>query len=245
MHSERSAKIRTTAAVCGALLAPWVSLAQSRDGDELRALLTPPPVAADVELPEARRVPAEQRVAAYRDSSWKAPKTSWGHPSLEGTWSTDDVRGIPFDRPAALGTQESLSEPQFLERARMQQRGHDLATNEETFLRNEWGTRTFGFSSLVVELSRGPRLIEMRALCRRRGSLRHRRRRMKLPAHDAEPCPDELEFNSTTGRHARGRRRIAIGRRAVGCECRSFDARDCARWLSIPKIARRNRRHFL
>jgi hypothetical protein len=155
MHSERSAKIRTTAAVCGALLAPWVSLAQSRDGDELRALLTPPPVAADVELPEARRVPAEQRVAAYRDSSWKAPKTSWGHPSLEGTWSTDDVRGIPFDRPAALGTQESLSEPQFLERARMQQRGHDLATNEETFLRNEWGTRTFGFSSLVVEPADG------------------------------------------------------------------------------------------
>src|SRR5690606_12755844 len=70
---------------------------------------------------------------------------------LEGTWSTDDMRGIPRDRPRELATQEFLTQEQFLERARTQQAGRNRAVNEETFLRNEWGTRTFGFSSLVVD----------------------------------------------------------------------------------------------
>src|SRR5690606_35857761 len=112
------------------------------------AILAQPPAAGTIELPESRRIPAEQQAAAYRDSSWTAPRTSWGHPSLEGTWSTDDMRGIPRDRPPELGTQEFLTEEQFLERARTQQAGRDRAVFEETFLRNEWGTRTFGFSSL-------------------------------------------------------------------------------------------------
>ncbi|HEX7080622.1 MAG TPA: hypothetical protein VF329_06385 [Gammaproteobacteria bacterium] len=114
-------------------------------------LLAQPRTDREVDLPESRRIPAEQTAAAYVDPEWKAPRTSWGHPSLEGTWSTDDMRGIPRDRPRELGTQEFLTEEQFLERAMRQEAGRDRAVNEETFLRNEWGTRTFGFSSLVVD----------------------------------------------------------------------------------------------
>jgi hypothetical protein len=109
------------------------------------------PAAPDVELPESRRIPAEQQAAAYKDPKWKAPRTSWGDPSLDGIWSTDDMRGIPRDRPAELGTQETLPEAQFLQRATSQHTGRDRAANDETFLRNEWGTRTFGFTSLVVD----------------------------------------------------------------------------------------------
>ena len=72
------------------------------------ALLAQPPAAESVELSEARRTPAEQQAAAYKDKNWTAPRTSWGHPNLQGTWSTDDMRGIPRERPEALGTQESL-----------------------------------------------------------------------------------------------------------------------------------------
>lgn len=61
------------------------------------------------------------------------------------------MRGIPRDRPRELGTQESLTQEQFLARARTQQAGRNRAVYEETFLRNEWGTRTFGFTSLVVD----------------------------------------------------------------------------------------------
>lgn len=114
-------------------------------------VLAQPPAANEVELTETRQVPAEQTAAANLDADWTAPTTSWGHPSLAGTWSTDDMRGIPRDRPEELGTQEFLTEAQFLERAMTQQAGRNRAVNTETFLRNEWGTRTFGFSSLVVD----------------------------------------------------------------------------------------------
>jgi hypothetical protein len=109
------------------------------------------PAAPDIELPASRRIPAEQQTALFKDPRWKAPRTSWGDPSLEGTWSTDDMRGIPRDRPRDFGTQETLSETQFLERARSQESGRQRAATTETFLRNEWGTRTFGFTSLVVD----------------------------------------------------------------------------------------------
>ena len=120
---------------------------------ELEALN--PPVPADLVLAEERRVPAETKAAAYADRRWTAPKTSWGHPSLQGTWSTDDMRGIPVDRPEALGTQESLSDEQFLERAKRQQAGSDHAANVQTFHRVAYGSRVFGFSSLVVDPPNG------------------------------------------------------------------------------------------
>jgi hypothetical protein len=65
------------------------------------------------------------------------------------------MRGIPRDRPQELADQEFLTEEQFLERARTQQAGRNRAVFEETFLRNEWGTRTFGFTSLVVDPPNG------------------------------------------------------------------------------------------
>jgi hypothetical protein len=114
-------------------------------------LLAQAPSAASVELAQSRSVPAEQTAAAYVNPRWAAPRTSWGHPSLEGTYSTDDMRGIPRDRPQDLGTQEFLSAEKFRERATTQQTGDNRARKEETFLRNEWGTRTFGYSSLVVD----------------------------------------------------------------------------------------------
>jgi hypothetical protein len=62
--------IRTAAALL-AVLAPAVLLAQA-------------PVAADVELAEARKIPAEHQAAAYKDPSWAPPRTSWGHRHLDG-----------------------------------------------------------------------------------------------------------------------------------------------------------------
>lgn len=113
------------------------------------------PPGTDTDLPEARRIPAEQTAAAYRDPSWTGPRTSWGHPSLEGTWSTDDMRGIPRDRPQQYGTRQSLPDEDFLQRAMQQHSGRDRAVNRETFLRNEWGTRTFGYTSLVIDPPNG------------------------------------------------------------------------------------------
>jgi hypothetical protein len=158
--SAISMAIRAAAAFVAAS-AQAMALAQAPAGTptaqplsrELAALN--PPVPDDLVLSEERRVPAERHVAAYNDPEWAAPKTSWGHPSLAGTWSTDDMRAIPVDRPQELGTQEFLNEQQFIERARRQQAGSDHAANVETFHRNSWGTRSFGFSSLVVDPPNG------------------------------------------------------------------------------------------
>jgi hypothetical protein len=40
--------------------------------------------------------------------TWKAPRTSWGHPDLQGTWSTATI--TPFERPADLAGKEFFTE---------------------------------------------------------------------------------------------------------------------------------------
>jgi hypothetical protein len=158
--SLRATAIRTAAALIAAS-APLAALAQAAAGAapsrpvsrEIEALN--PPVPDDIKVSEERRIPAEKKAAAYKDHKWTAPKTSWGHPNLEGTFATDDMRGIPFDRPVEFGTQEFLNDQQFVERAKRQQAGSDHAANVETFNKNTWGVRSFGFTSLVVDPPNG------------------------------------------------------------------------------------------
>lgn len=48
--------------------------------------------------------------------NWTPPKTTWGDPDLEGTWTSDDQRGVPFERPATFGTRKTLTEQELAER---------------------------------------------------------------------------------------------------------------------------------
>jgi hypothetical protein len=41
-------------------------------------------------------------VAAQNGRSWSAPRTPWGHPDLQGTYSNDDETGTPMERPRDL-----------------------------------------------------------------------------------------------------------------------------------------------
>jgi hypothetical protein len=102
-----------------------------------------------------RAVAAETTAATAKDPNWKAPRTAWGHPDLEGIWTSDDMRGIPTSRPPAQGERESLTPEEFARRAGGDESSRDRAVNQETFLRNEFGVRTFGYTSLVVEPSNG------------------------------------------------------------------------------------------
>jgi hypothetical protein len=109
--------------------------------------------AADVSNLRSR--PAEATAAAVADPSWTVPRTSWGHASLEGVWTTDDLRSVPMNRPEAFGTRERLTDAEFLERAQRDQAGRDEAVNVGSFLQHEWGVRTFGYTSLVVDPPNG------------------------------------------------------------------------------------------
>jgi hypothetical protein len=99
----------------------------------------------------ARQMPAETTAAAAKNPNWAPPKTSWGQPDLQGVWTSDDMRSVPTARPANVGDRVSLTTEEFTRRASGDTGSRDRAVNQETVLRNEWGIRTFGYTSLIVD----------------------------------------------------------------------------------------------
>ena len=102
-----------------------------------------------------RAIPAETTAARAKDPNWKAPKTAWGHPNLEGVWTSDDMRSVQMSRAPQYGTRELLTPEEFTRRASGDEGSRDRAVNQETILRNEFGVRTFGYTSFVVDPPNG------------------------------------------------------------------------------------------
>src|SRR5687768_15996946 len=98
---------------------------------------------------------SEASAAKRVNARWKAPRTAWGHPDLEGIWTSDDMRGIPTSRPQAQADRESLTPEEFARRAGGDETSRDRAVNQETFLRNEFGVRTFGYTPFVIDPPNG------------------------------------------------------------------------------------------
>ncbi len=109
----------------------------------------------------AQTVPAEQTAAAVTERNWKPPRFSWGHPNLEGTFTSRDMQGIPLQRPDQFGTRQFLTAEEFRERinagpggfaAFVNQQSEDASRIELSALDStETGTRTFGYTSYVIE----------------------------------------------------------------------------------------------
>jgi hypothetical protein len=96
-------------------------------------------------VPDA--VPAEQRAALAKDPNWQVPRTSWGHPNLEGNYSTDDMRSVPRERPEEFGTRAELSAEEFAERAERDAEQRDQILNRSSYSARSVGSRTFGWTS--------------------------------------------------------------------------------------------------
>jgi hypothetical protein len=54
--------------------------------------------------------------AAPAAKSWTQPKTAWGDPDLQGTWTSDDCIGTPLNRPANLGDRLYYTEQELADR---------------------------------------------------------------------------------------------------------------------------------
>jgi len=95
---------------------------------------------------------AEAAAAVRTDPNWKPPVTAWGHPDLQGIWTTDDMRAIPQQRPEQFGTRQFLTDEEFAARGEQRERARQTQDRGAvgTF-RNEEGTRTFGYTSLVID----------------------------------------------------------------------------------------------
>jgi hypothetical protein len=86
---------------------------------------------------------------------WAHPKTAWGDPDLQGVWTSDDMRGVPRERPDEFGTRESLTEEEFLRRVERDEQTLRQQLRGPFGARNDLRSRTFRQTSLVVEPSNG------------------------------------------------------------------------------------------
>ncbi len=103
----------------------------------------------------AATTPAEDTAAAVVDPNWKVPRTSWGHPSLQGVYSTDDMRSVPRDRPEEMGTREKLTPEEFAKRTESDAKERDRVLNKSSFSSNSVGSRTFGWTSQIIDPPNG------------------------------------------------------------------------------------------
>jgi hypothetical protein len=94
---------------------------------------------------------AEASAAKRVNPQWKAPRTPWGHPDLEGIWTTDDMRGVPMSRPQQYGTRMYLSDEEFAARAKQRQGARDIDDARTGTFRNEEGSRDFSYTSMVID----------------------------------------------------------------------------------------------
>ena len=63
---------------------------------------------------------AQTRVAAAgaARAGWTAPRTPWGDPDFQGTWTTDETIGVPIQRLPALGNKLYLTDEDLAEQAK-------------------------------------------------------------------------------------------------------------------------------
>jgi hypothetical protein len=109
-------------------------------------LVTPvPPAAAQA------RGSADAAAAKRANPHWKAPRNAWGQPDFEGIWTTDDMRGIPMQRPASFGTRAYLTDAEFAERAKQRTNARDVDNARTGTFRNEEGSRDFSYTSMVID----------------------------------------------------------------------------------------------
>ena len=109
---------------------------------------------------------AQAPKAASTAKPWAAPKTPWGDPDLQGTWTSDDCIGTPLSRPANLGDQLYYTEQEIAQRegnlARQAENDKrefvDANTRASTGPPGHWGERArrpCRQTSLVVEPANG------------------------------------------------------------------------------------------
>jgi hypothetical protein len=122
--------------------------------------------------------PANATSAASPSAGAGQWRTAWGHPDLQGTWSSDDVRGIPEQRPEELGTRAELTDEEFAERQRTNDAQVARLREGGTAFLAERGVRSFRQTSLIVDPPNG-RMPSLTATGQQRTDAQNARRRSR------------------------------------------------------------------
>jgi hypothetical protein len=116
---------------------------------------------------------ADAKAAKRVNPNWKAPRTPWGHPDISGTWTTDDMRGVPMSRNAQYGNRQYLTDQEFAARAKQRENARKIDDARTGTFRNEEGSRDFSYTSMVIDPPDGrvpPTTAAARARPRQGGS---------------------------------------------------------------------------
>jgi hypothetical protein len=105
--------------------------------------------AASILVIASQPLVAQAPKAALAARAWVQPKTPWGDPDLQGTWTGDDCIGTPLNRPAKFGTRLNYTEQELDEREKQIEKQHenDLVETVAPDARvgtgppNHWGER--------------------------------------------------------------------------------------------------------
>ena len=116
-------------------------------------------LAVSLALPVAAQTPAKP-AATPKAATWTQPKTPWGHPDLQGEWTSDSARGIPRERPDQFAGRAQLTDQEFAERAARDEqtiKNALKASGAQTGGRDgAWrGSQSFRQTSLIVEPADG------------------------------------------------------------------------------------------
>jgi hypothetical protein len=71
-----------------------------------------------------------RRTTAGTSAPAPAPRTSWGDPDLQGTWSSEASLSVPFERPREFGDRQWLTDEEFAARRTQGQRQLDTDNAE-------------------------------------------------------------------------------------------------------------------
>jgi hypothetical protein len=118
--------------------------------------------AASIFVPAVRPAFAQSPQASSAAKTWVQPKTPWGDPDLQGTWTSDDCIGTPLNRPANFGDRLYLTEQELADKEKQIQQRHERDSVETvapdarvgTGPPNHWGEsarRPCKQTSLVVD----------------------------------------------------------------------------------------------
>jgi hypothetical protein len=89
---------------------------------------------------------------------WTAPRTPWGDPDFQGTWTTDETIGVPIQRPPALGNKLYLTDEDLAEQAKRRAAAATAAGGASVNPPDHWGENASGpvrQTSFVVEPADG------------------------------------------------------------------------------------------
>jgi len=93
-------------------------------------------------------------ITAYNGGSpthYVTPKTPWGEPDLQGVWSSDDTAGIPRERTEELGMRLYQTDQEFAARKKQVDVGVQRGQNAVGSFRNDFATRAFRQTSLIID----------------------------------------------------------------------------------------------